>query len=76
MDFENSLMLWCIIYRLDQVVGDVLSQNSIPRKGFIKYNTKNEITPMKTLVDCAHLRLVAHRKLVITISIVEANHSH
>jgi hypothetical protein len=50
MDFEKSLMLWCIIYRLDQVVGDVLSQSSIPKKGFIKYNTKNEITPMRTLL--------------------------
>jgi len=52
----------CIIYRLEKVVGNFLSQNFILSKGLIKYNKINGITPTKTHVDFAHPKLFVQRK--------------
>jgi hypothetical protein len=61
-------MLCCIICRPTrcQEVGNILNQSFVLRKGLIKYNKTNNITPMKTHIDVAHARLVAKRKLKLT----------
>ncbi len=63
IDLENQQ----IIYQFKQVIGNILNQlSSILRKGFIQYNKTNDITSMKTHIDCAHPWLVAKRKLQLT----------
>jgi hypothetical protein len=58
-------MLCCIIYRLiPQEVGNILNHLSyVLCQGLIKYNNMNDITPMKTHIDVAYIRLLAKRKL-------------
>lgn len=68
-------MLWYIIYKLEQVVDDVLSQCSIQKNSIIKYNENNGIIPMRTHVDSTHTKLFVQRKLILTNYVVETNHS-
>jgi len=58
-------MLWCIIYRIEQVSALDLCQLFTLQKGLIKYGKINGITPMKTHVESMHPKLVAHKKLAI-----------
>jgi hypothetical protein len=58
-------MLKCIIYKSQQGVGNVLNQSYVFRKGFIKYNKANDVTPMKTHVDFVHPQLVEKGKLIL-----------
>jgi hypothetical protein len=60
----NTQMLRCIIYKSQQIIGNILHQSFI-RKGFIKCNKANGVTPMKTHVDLAHSCLVTKRKLIL-----------
>ncbi len=63
VDLENQQMLQCIIYQFKHVVGNTLNQLSfILRKGLIKYNKTNGITPMKTHIDYAHPCLVVKKE--------------
>jgi hypothetical protein len=57
-------MLRCIIYKSQQISGNILNQSSL-HKGFIKCNKANGVTPMKTCVDFAHFCLVAKIKLTL-----------
>jgi len=68
-------MLWYIIYKLEQVVDDVLSQCSIQKNSLIKYNENNGIIPMRTHVDFTHPKLFVQRKLILTNYVVETTHS-
>jgi hypothetical protein len=51
VDLENLQMLQCIICISKKVVGNVLSQSFVLKKGLIKYNKTNGTIPMKTHVD-------------------------
>ncbi len=64
VDLVNTQMLRCIIYKSQQIVGNILNQSFIP-KGFIKCSNANGVTPMKTHVDFAHSCSVAKRKLIL-----------
>jgi hypothetical protein len=57
MDLENPQMLLCIICRLGKTSSTILSQSFVFRKGLIKYNKINGITPMKIHIDTMHPRL-------------------
>jgi hypothetical protein len=46
VDLKNLQMLQCIVYRLEKTIGNFLSQSSILKKGLIKYNKINGITPI------------------------------
>jgi hypothetical protein len=60
-------MLRCIIYRFEQANDNVLIKSCyILRKGFIKYNKCNGVTPMKTHIDCVHPKLLTTRKKQLT----------
>jgi hypothetical protein len=65
MYLEKLHMLRCIIYKTEQVSVIDLCQHSTLRKGLIKYDNINEITPMGTHVESTHPKLVAHKKLAI-----------
>jgi hypothetical protein len=65
-------MLWCIIYKTEQVSAFDLCQRFTLQKGHIKYGKTNGITPMKTHVESTHPKLVACRKLAITKELVTA----
>jgi hypothetical protein len=69
IDFKNPHMLCCIICRPTrcQKVGNISKQMFVLCKGLIKYNTTNNITPMKTHIDGAHVHLIAKRKLKLII---------
>ncbi len=64
VDIVNTWMLRCIIYKFQQIVGNILNQSFV-HKGFIKCNKANGITPMNTHVDFAHSCLVAKIKLIL-----------
>ncbi len=74
-------MLCWIIYRLTpQEIGNTLNHLSyVLHKGLIKYNNTNDITPMKTHIDVAHVRLLAKRKLrqtnITTTKDLKINHN-
>ncbi len=57
-------MLRCIIYKSQQIGGNILNQSFI-HKGFIKCNKANGVTTMKTHADFAHSCLVAKIKLIL-----------
>ncbi len=69
VDLKNPHMLCCIICRPTpcQEVGNISKQSFVLCKGLVKYNTINNITPMKTHIDGAHVHLVAKRKLKLII---------
>jgi hypothetical protein len=71
VDLKNPHMLHCIIYRptLGQKVGNIPNQSFVSRKGLIKYNKANDITPMKTHIDATHACLVVKRKLKLIINV-------
>jgi hypothetical protein len=77
VDLKKPQMLRCIICRTKQADAFDLCQRFILQKGLIKYVKINGITPMKTHVEFAHPKLVAHRKLAITkeLIVVVASHS-
>jgi len=66
VDLENLQMLQCIVCISEKVVGNVLSQSFVLKKGLIKYNKINGIIPIKTHVDYIHPRLFAQRKSQLT----------
>jgi hypothetical protein len=55
VDLVIPQMLWCIIYRFEQVFNDVLVQRYMLHK-------VNGITPMTTHVQSAHPRFFVKRK--------------
>jgi hypothetical protein len=60
-------MLRCIICNSEQANENVLIKNCcIIRKGIIKYNKCNGVTPMKTHIDCAHPKLLGTKKKQFT----------
>jgi hypothetical protein len=69
-------MLSCIIYKTKQASVFYLCQCSILRKGLIKYGKINGITPMRTHVEFAHPKLVAHIKLTIIEELIAIVTSH
>ncbi len=76
MDLEKPQMLQCIICRIEQVGALDLCQPSTLQKGLIKYGKINGITPMKTLVESTHPKLVFHRTLaIIEEFVVVTSHS-
>jgi phytoene dehydrogenase-like protein len=62
MDLENPQILQCIVYKLEKTSNIILSQSFVLKKGLIKYNKINGLTPMKTHVDIAHPRFFVLRK--------------
>jgi hypothetical protein len=67
VDIVNPQMLICIICRSEQANDNVLIKSCyIIRKGLIKYNKCNGVTPMKTHIDCVHPKLLAIRKKQLT----------
>ncbi len=62
VDFENLQMLRCIVCILEKVASNFLSQSFVLRKGLIKYNKINGISPMTTHVDFIHPGLFVQRK--------------
>jgi hypothetical protein len=62
VDLEILQMLQCIVCISKNVVGNVLSQSFVLKKGLIKYNKINGIIPMKNDVDSIHPSLFAQRK--------------
>lgn len=55
MDLVKPQMLWCMIYRFDQVSSDALVQRYM-------FHKVNNITPMIIHVQTTHPRLFAQRK--------------
>jgi hypothetical protein len=53
VDLVKPQVLQCIICKFEQTFSDALAQRSMFRKGLIKYNNLNDITPMTTsCVNC------------------------
>ncbi len=69
-------MLWCIICRIEQASVLDLCKHFTLRKGFIKYDKINGITPMKTHVEFVHPKLVACKKLTIIWELLVVATSH
>jgi hypothetical protein len=81
VDLKNPQMLCCIICRPTpcQKTSNISKHCFVLCKGLIKYNTTNNITPMKTHIDGAHVHLVAKRKLklivIVTVKQLDIDHN-